>query len=183
MSEAEKQEGQKTVVAFITGLLIGGLLVWVFSSSPDAAPVTSSEEAGTEEVSETDSETTTETEEEAVTETKTETVSQRVEVGEGMLTVANQPAGATVALTDTKFPTSEGWIVVRDYNNGVGTGVLGAARYDIEEGLIPTSVELQRATETGKTYQVVFFTQGGDKKFSLADDKLIEDIAATFTAQ
>ena len=35
MSEAEKQESQKTVVAFITGLLIGGLLVWVFSATPE----------------------------------------------------------------------------------------------------------------------------------------------------
>jgi hypothetical protein len=48
MSEAEKQEGQKTVVAFITGLLIGGLLVWVFSSSPtsDSMKVVSEDEKG-----------------------------------------------------------------------------------------------------------------------------------------
>ncbi|HEU4677295.1 MAG TPA: hypothetical protein VFS75_01090, partial [Candidatus Paceibacterota bacterium] len=30
----ERDDSRKTVVAFITGLLIGGLLVWVFSSTP-----------------------------------------------------------------------------------------------------------------------------------------------------
>ena len=34
MSEQEKQESQKTIVAFAAGLLIGGLLVWVFAGSP-----------------------------------------------------------------------------------------------------------------------------------------------------
>ena len=36
MDESNKQEGQKTVVSFIAGLLIGGLLVWVFSDAPDS---------------------------------------------------------------------------------------------------------------------------------------------------
>ena len=34
----EKQEGQKTVVSFIVGLLIGGLLVWAFSGPSVDAP-------------------------------------------------------------------------------------------------------------------------------------------------
>ena len=37
MSE-EMQEGQKTIVSFIVGLLIGGLLVWAFSGPTVNAP-------------------------------------------------------------------------------------------------------------------------------------------------
>ena len=33
-----KQEGQKTIVSFIVGLLIGGLLVWAFSGPEVSAP-------------------------------------------------------------------------------------------------------------------------------------------------
>lgn len=183
MSVEEKQEGQKTVVAFITGLLIGGLLVWVFSSSPEAAPVSTETKTDATEVTKTDDTNTTKTETKTTTETKTETVVQKVEVGEGMLKVADQKAGGAVTLGETSFPTTAGWIVVRDYKDGVGSGVLGAARYNTTDGLIPTTVSLIRGTEAGKSYQVVFFTENGDKAFKLADDKLIEDIAGTFKAE
>ena len=38
MSEQETQESSKTVVSFTVGLIVGGLLVWVFSGSPEQAP-------------------------------------------------------------------------------------------------------------------------------------------------
>ncbi len=170
MSEVEKQESQKTVVAFITGLLIGGLLVWVFSSTPEQAvtltekPTDTQETAGTETTGIKDVADTTSV------------------VGEGSVTVANQKAGNMVSIAGTEFPTKNGWIVVRDYMDGMPGNILGAARYSADEGLAPTTIELMRATTAGSSYQVVFYTNEGDTGFVIGEDKPIEGIATTFKA-
>ena len=44
----ETQDGQKTLVAFIVGLLIGGMLVWAFSGPTATAPVAEVENEATE---------------------------------------------------------------------------------------------------------------------------------------
>jgi hypothetical protein len=57
MAEETQQEGQKTLVAFIVGLLIGGLLVWAFSGpSANAPDTTVADEETNEEVSTDESE-------------------------------------------------------------------------------------------------------------------------------
>ncbi len=169
MSEVDKQESQKTVVAFITGLLIGGLLVWVFSSTP---------ESKVEEVN-----TTTNTEQESTSEVTTDASENASDAtGKGSITVVDQKAGAVVTLGKIEFPTTNGWVVVRDYSNGVSGNVLGAARYSADEGLVPIAVELVRATVSGSSYQVVFFTNEGDAGFSLSEDKVIDGASATFSA-
>ncbi len=182
MSEVEKQEGQKTVVSFITGLLIGGLLVWVFSSSPETKvePKEESAEANTEQTADA-TEKTDEEKTEKIVASNTKTLTQEA-VGEGLLKVADQTAGETVTLERVELPTTNGWVVVRDFKDEVGMNVLGAARYGVDEGLMPVEVPLLRATEVGNTYQVVFFTNEGGMDFSLADDKLIEGISTTFKA-
>jgi hypothetical protein len=183
MSDTEKQEGQKTVVAFIAGLLIGGLLVWVFSSSPADAPVDS---LGIDEKPDTTESTT------KVESTKTDTTVdsantiavKTVQVdANASVSVSNQAAGAIVTLGDTTFPTNDGWIAVREVEDGVLGRILGAARYSIDLGLVPGSVQLLRATEAGKTYAVTFFTENGDRVFDLNDDIIIEGVDTTFTAQ
>ncbi len=178
MSEAEKQEGQKTVVAFITGLLIGGLLVWVFSSTP---------ENGVTETSETDTteETTDAPDQEAsvvgsITGMTDDVVAPVI--GDGSLSVANQTAGDTVVLGDIEYPANEGWIVVRDYANGAAGKILGAARYNLTDGLMPSSVSLLRKTVSGSSYQVQFYTESGDKAFSTKDDVAVVGGEATFKA-
>lgn len=185
MSEAEKKESQKTVVAFISGLLIGGLLVWVFSSTPDQAPspVEEDTDAGVSvEVNNDDSDDEEETSTESET-TPAPRDNTPVVEGEGSISVSNQPAGRTVAIEALELPTANGWVVVRDYQNGVAGSILGAARFSSSEGLMPTSVELLRGTTAGASYQVVFFTNEGGKGFSPAEDTLIEGIEDTFTAQ
>ena len=157
MSEVEKQEGQKTVVAFITGLLIGGLLVWVFSSSPEVAPTDKGDETQTEEstsgIKGDDATPRTDTT------VKVNTEIEKPEVtGEGKIVVSNQKAGASVSLSDVQFPTDNGWVVVRNYTDSVSGNVLGAARYSSEEGLMPKEVSLLRSTEKDSTYQVVFYS-------------------------
>ncbi len=57
------------------------------------------------------------------------------------------------------------------------------ARYSKEQGLVPTEVVLQRATTGGDRYAVVFYTESGDRVFSLADDVQIQGIFETFGAK
>lgn len=174
MTDVEKKESQKTVVAFISGLLIGGLLVWVFSSSPESAVAPEVEDEDTKEVVSTD---TKETKVEAKTEVT------KVAVGEGSILVPDQAAGKLVTIGKLTLPSESGWVVVRDFKDGVVGNILGAARFSTEEGLIPTTVDLIRGTVAGTTYQVVYFTNEGGIEFALEDDKLVEGIATTFDAQ
>ena len=188
MSEAEKQEGQKTVVSFITGLLIGGLLVWVFSSSPEEVKAPTNEttdiaEVTKNETTNTPNQETTTTNVPAQTITK-ETVSQTTEViGDGLIAIVDQKAGSVVDLEAATYPTNGGWVVVRDYAGGVAGNILGAARYNVADGLTATTVHLLRNTKAGNTYQVSFYTDNGDKVFDVADDKQIESFTKTFKAQ
>ncbi len=177
MSEVEKQESQKTVVAFITGLLIGGLLVWVFSSTPEDKMQPEEKTTDTEQVTGDEAKS-----EEVKTESKEEVVASDEVIGKGVLTVADQAAGKVVTLGKTEFPTKSGWVVVREFMDGTPGNVLGAARYSAAEGLVPASVDLMRETVKDSSYQVVFFTNMGDAGFSLAEDKHIAGGEVTFKA-
>ena len=179
MSEVEKQESQKTVVAFITGLLIGGLLVWVFSSTPESKQQAEEKKTDTEQTTKVD--TTAEGEVKKDDTAKADSKTQ-LPVGDGSVAVGDQKAGQTVLLGTLKLPTKTGWVAVRDYMDGVPGNVLGVARYSAEEGLMPTVVELARATTKGSSYQVVFFTDEGDGDFKVGEDKLIDGPVATFKA-
>lgn len=199
--ETEKQEGQKTVVAFIAGLLIGGLLVWVFSSSPEdqgatatnatdenTPAETTSNETNTSDVNDSTTRTSenvtrTTSSQTTTASNDTQTNTQSESVGDGSIAVTDQGAGSMVVLTDVAYPTNAGWIVVRDYENNVPGRILGAARYNETDGLLPASVNLLRNTEAGKTYQVVFYSESGDKVFDVADDTMIQGFGATFTAE
>jgi hypothetical protein len=175
----EKQEGQKTIVSFIVGLLIGGLLVWAFSGPSVEAPKkdTKNDTDKTEEVEVSDDESTNE-ENTTSTEVSTPTLS----IGEGKVTVGDQTASNFVTLASATYPVAEGWIGVRDYSDGRLGGLLGVARFSEEQGLVPTGIPLQRATISGKEYAVVVYTESGDRKFNLAEDKQLDSVFATFTA-
>jgi len=180
----EKQEGQKTIVSFIVGLLIGGLLVWAFSGPSVEAPKDTEKKVdiekteSAEKIDEENEGTTTND----VTTDKTPVVAT-LPVGDGKVTVENQPAGTFITLKSATYPISEGWIAVRDYQNGQLGGVLGAARFSEVQGLVPTGIALLRATTAGKEYAVVVYTESGDRKFNLADDKQLDSVFATFTAE
>ncbi len=185
MSEQEKQEGQKTVVAFIAGLLIGGLLVWVFSSpTPTEVVEETLGDTNTEEPATVDRNNNTNVD----TNGDEEVAVPTLPTGDGAITVNNQAAGAVVALASAEFPTAEGWVAIRDYDGENVGGILGAARYSQSQGLIPQEVELLRATVSGSLYAVVFFTEDGvvnaDGKLEFsAGDKQIDGIMATFKAE
>lgn len=178
----KKLESQKTVVAFVAGLLIGGLLVWVFSASPEKpTPSTSSEETPNEEVTETE-----ETPEAPAAPTSSTPVTQEEVDGDFSFSVGDQSAGTSVSLGDIDYPTTGGWIVVHDDVNGSLGNALGAARFDTAVGLNPQTVSLLRATTAGNDYHVVFYSENGDRMFDIREDAVLmqdgEMLSTTFTA-
>ena len=181
------EESKKTVISFIAGLLVGGLLVFIFSEPAANNPTPNatndsenSQVSATEEVDEmedVDNETVV-----ASSGTVNTIVPSQV-ISDGVIVVANQDAGEVVELDSVEFPADAGWIGVRDYENGQMTGLLGVSRFNLSEGLTPDSVRLLRATVAGKTYAVIFYADNGDKTFSLANDAQLTGVMETFEAK
>lgn len=167
----EKEKNQKTVVAFVAGLLIGGLLVWIFS----ATPATNKENTITLDQDMSDQTDTaapevTSTSNNAVVKSATKP-STPVTTGVGSVEVADQDAGTVVALGEVKMPVGNGWLVVHELTDaGALANALGAVRYSGAEGLTPSTIELLRATVAGKSYRVVVYSENGDRVFDKADD-------------
>jgi hypothetical protein len=184
----DKQEGQKTVVSFIVGLLIGGLLVWAFSGPAVDAPSDKDGDKDTKEMVEGENETSEEENTNTTGEMESEGKSSdtpvaTLPVGDGKVSVSDQAAGNFIELSSATYPISEGWIGVRDYDGKRLGGLLGVARFSEEQGLVPNGVPLQRPTDAGKTYAVVVYSESGDRLFSLANDIQIDSVFATFRAE
>ncbi|MCB9810509.1 hypothetical protein H6781_02860 [Candidatus Nomurabacteria bacterium] len=178
----EKQDGQKTLVAFVVGLLIGGMLVWAFSGPSATAPESVTETDETEESVEAEDKTTS-TDSDEETEEQVEVEMPKLEVGDGSVTVEDQEASAFVKLESATYPVSEGWIGVREYNDEKLGYILGVVRFSESHGIVPSEIVLQRSTTPGKRYAVVIFTEDGDYDFNLAGDVQIDKIFDTFVAQ
>lgn len=186
MNATEKQESQKTVVAFVAGLLIGGLLVWVFSSPDDGGDVDRMQDDESAEVDDVMNDdvrdTTSRGNNGTMTETETAPAETVAAPADANITVSDQMAGNVVVLDQVTFPAANGWVVVREYDNDVAGNTLGAARFDTQTGLIPQSVTLLRATEAGHDYQVVFYIENGDDEFSLTSDSEVTGVVGMFSA-
>lgn len=177
MSEVEKQESHKTVVAFITGLLIGGLLVWVFSS-----PTTQekNDSMKTDEQKSEMSEKKDEKKEEMKADKKEGEM--KAVMGSGKIEVSDQKAGSKITLGALEFPAQTGWVAVRDFQGDTLGNVFGASFYNTDMNVVPTEIEAVRNTIAGQKYAVVFFSNEGDAAFSSTQDKMVEGVMATFTA-
>ncbi len=175
MSEKELKEGQKTIVAFVTGLLVGGLLVWIFSIDTNKAEAPQNAQDTT-----TAADTAAATE---VTDTQATGVAANLPVGNGAVQVADQQAGSSVTLDGVTFPTEEGWIGVRQYNNGTMSYILGVIQYSKSANRIPHEIPLLSPTVAGQQYAVVFFSQDSNRAFNLDGDVQLDTPLATFTAQ
>jgi hypothetical protein len=179
MSDQQKEESQKTVVSFIVGLLVGGLLVWAFTGTPndDKAKDLNTEDKKEVKAEDKNSEAT----KSPVGEDEPEAT--KLPVGEGKATVAEANAGMTVSLSDVTFPTKEGWVGVRSMSEGKLGMLLGVARFSDEQGLLPKEVTLLTPTVPGREYAIVFYSESGDRKFNLAEDIQNSAEVATFTAK
>lgn len=181
MAEEQQQDGQKTIVAFVVGLLIGGMLVWAFSGPSTEAPVNTSDDDAKSEVSNVNSDS--ESDDEDVADVNVPTPTPVLEVGDGDIVVPNQPAGTSIELTKAVYPVSEGWVGVREFNNEQLGFILGVVRFSESQGLVPEEIVLQRSTTAGNDYAVVVFTEDGDFDFNLANDVQIDTVFDTFTAE
>jgi hypothetical protein len=181
----ETQDGQKTIVAFVVGLLIGGMLVWAFSGPTASAPEASNgdevEDATTKVEDKTSITSSAATDSNGVV--VEENVIPELKVGEGSVVVPDQKAGISINLDSATYPVSEGWIGVREYNNDQLGYILGVVRFSESQGLVPSAITLQRSTTPGNRYAVVIFTEDGDFTFNLAGDVQIDTIFDTFVAK
>ena len=178
------EENKKTVISFIAGLVIGGLLVYIFALPAVDNTVEDNDSEDESELLVEENEMETD-EDEEVTTRETPAASKPVApvLREGSADVDNQSAGSRVELGDVTFPTDSGWVGVRDYENGQLTGLLGVSRFSAVEDLYPTGINLLRPTEAGKTYAVVFYHDNGDEVFNLATDAQIQTDVTTFVAR
>ncbi len=182
MAAEEQQDGSKTLVSFVVGLLIGGMLVWAFSGPADQANVSDRAQDDTEagEMEEGEMEEMAEGQDTATSEP---TVAPTLPVGDGSVVVNDQAAGRSVSLERATYPIEEGWIGVRDYNNGQLGFIKGVVRFSAAAGVVPENIILQDSTRVGQQYAVVVFSDNGDNAFNPAGDVQIDQIFATFTAQ
>jgi hypothetical protein len=179
----ETQDGQKTLVAFVVGLLIGGMLVWAFSGPSAQAPNEDRDMNETAEIDENDESEDSDTTENMSDSDTDSAPAPELQVGNGEIVVPDQAASASIELESATYPVSEGWIGVRQFNNDQLGYILGVVRFSESQGLIPSKITLQRSTTPGDKYAVVIFTEDGDFDFNLAGDVQIDTIFDTFTAQ
>lgn len=189
MADTHPAEDRKTIVAFIIGLVIGGLLVWAFSDTPANAPTEKKRgddsEMSKEKEGDKDAESKEANTDTAPVKVKTEAKSPETSLprGEGVVEVGEVEAGSSVALSRANYPLSEGWIGVRSYTEGRLGSLLGVVRFSESQGLVPDKIVLQYPTRAGADYAIVMYSEDGDRTFNLASDKQEDKIFATFTAK
>jgi hypothetical protein len=178
MTDVQKEESQKTVVSFIFGLLIGGLLVFAFMGGDN-----DHKDAPKDQNNENKATSTKEVTLDEKATTDTAPVVKELPVGEGKVTVADTKAGREVKLSDVTFPIEEGWIGVREYTDGKMGFINGVIRFSKAGGVVPESIPLVTPTVAGREYAIMMYTSGGDKSFNSATDKQLDTIFATFKAE
>lgn len=190
--EEEKREGQKTVVAFISGLLIGGLLMWVFGAQPKSNTADEMKKDDNAAVEDTKDVVVapTDTKADAPSTAEISVAKPEVVAGVGSVAVSNQKAGLKVTLGVIKYPANAGWIAVQNINGDALGTTLGAARFDVKAGLMPKEVSLLATAPTvaGKEYKVVFHSTDGNREYSSATDKVVngadgKPLATSFKAE
>ena len=170
--EQHNEDSQKTLVAFVVGLLIGGMLVWAFSGPSDKKDA--KDEMETEKTEMVDSNKD---------EMKSEDGTPKLSVGDGDIVVKDQAASKSIVMEKATYPVAEGWVGVREYTDDKLGYILGVNRFSESQGLVPENIELVTSTIPGKKYAIVVYKEDGDFDFNLAGDVQIDEIFSTFTAE
>jgi hypothetical protein len=177
MTDVQKEESQKTVVSFVFGLLIGGLLVWAFmggDNGNDKKPMDDKKE---------DTTTASSSDEKKTEEGTAEAPTATLPMGDGKVVVNDKKAGRVVNLAEVTYPIEEGWIGVREYNDGKLGYINGVIRFSKAGNVVPTAIPLVTPTVAGREYAVMMYTSGGDKSFNSATDKQLDTVFTTFKAE
>lgn len=176
--EQQREDSQKTLVAFVVGLLIGGMLVWAFTGpDKDDADKNMKDEDNAMMASSTDDMDTMDDEEKDGEKMTT------LKVGEGKIEIEDQKASRAIEMKSAEYPVKEGWIGVRQYDNDQLGKVLGVNRFSESQGLIPEKIELVSPTTAGHKYAIVIYQEDGDFDFDFAKDKQLETVYDTFMAE
>lgn len=170
----QKQPGSRLVGVFISGVIVGLVIGWGWSSlrtNDDAAnnmnASTTKQGAGV-----TPSKNTTDTTPGAAAPTTGA-------VSNGALSVSSlQSAGLSVAVSNISVAVPT-WVVIMDNNNGTPGNALGAQMFF--PGEKSGSVDLLRATVSGKSYLVAEYVDDGDHKFSKQIDAQVTGISGAPT--
>jgi hypothetical protein len=176
MTDVHKEESQKTVVSFIFGLLIGGLLVWAFMGGDGKSDEKPKDEKKDDAITATTTTTLT-----PVADTLVATPT--LTTGDGKVTIADKKAGSEVKLGEVVYPIEEGWIGVREYNDGKLGYINGVIRFSKSGNVVPTTIPLVTPTVAGREYAIMMYTSGGDKSFNAATDKQLDTMFTTFKAE
>ena len=177
MTDVQKEESQKTVISFVFGLLIGGLLVWAFMGG-DKGNDNKPKDEKKEDTAATSTEETKKADE-----TKAEAPVSTLPMGDGKVVVNDKKAGRSVNLAEVTYPIEEGWIGVREYNDGKLGYINGVIRFSKAGNVVPTAIPLVTPTVAGREYAVMMYTSGGDKSFNSATDKQLDTVFTTFKAE
>jgi len=172
----DQQDGSKTLVSFVVGLLIGGMLVWAFSG-PTATNVVDGVTDMADEAGDVigDGVDTVGDAIEGAADTATDVAEAVVPNTDGRIVANNQPAGATVSLQRATYPISEGWVGVQDYDGTTFGAQLGAVRFSESEGIAPEEIPLTLPTTPGRQYAFVVYEADGYT--------LLDGIYGTFVAE
>lgn len=165
---------QKLAIAFIAGLLLGALSVWVYFGQTNMEETLESEEGEEMMIEEGEEETASvSTAGEQVGTLEVETRPQPT-ASEADIVVSNQPSGNSVMISELLMPQGGGWVVVHEHEGGALKNALGAKYF--EEGSWSGTVSLLRNTVVGQTYFVVIYEDDGDRRFSMVNDRPFVDL-------
>lgn len=145
-----ENQNVRLAIAFVIGLVVGLGIYWAFDRDGATAPVANeTQDMGTTTVG--------------------------ALADDNGVIIENQAAGRSVKVSQIVLE-APGWIAIRDDINGQpGPRILGAKLFD--KGTNTGTVELLRATESGKSYFAIIHTDDGSfKNFdSKLDKPLLDD--------
>jgi len=149
-------ETKKLIAVLVAGVLLGGALASLGFALADRSKVIGGT-GGSETLSQDNQEGT---------------VRGVVVATEDAISVNDQAPGLSVHIATVAL-AGDGWVVVRETQDGVPTNILGAARFDA--GASSGFVELLRGTQSTQLYYAQLHSDNGDRAFNPDTDPLIVD--------